>query len=83
MKKTTSKKEYAILLELLYQVRANANMRQIDLAKILDVPQSFVSKVESGERRIDIIELIRICDVYNIDISEFVDNLKKRLDAAQ
>ena len=45
------------LCKLLREIRAEAGLRQIDLAKRLDQPQSYVSKYEAGERRLDIIEL--------------------------
>ena len=54
-------REYAVLRSLLRTIRKEARVSQAELATRLGVPQSFVSKVESGERRIDIVELRRIC----------------------
>lgn len=48
------------LRELLRQLRKDAGLRQEDLAKRLARPQSYVSKYESGERRLDLIELREI-----------------------
>jgi ribosome-binding protein aMBF1 (putative translation factor) len=51
------------LCELLRRTREDAGLRQVDVAEALDEPQSFVSKYESGERRLDLIELRQVCRV--------------------
>jgi transcriptional regulator with XRE-family HTH domain len=60
------------LLELLRQVRIDAGLRQVDLAKKLRQPQSFVSKYESGERRLDLLELRQVCAAAGASLQEFV-----------
>jgi transcriptional regulator with XRE-family HTH domain len=57
-----------ILRNLLIAVRSEAGLRQIDLAKRLGKPQSFVSKYESGERRLDLIELHKLCQALGISL---------------
>ncbi|QTA79816.1 HTH domain-containing protein, Cro/C1-type [Desulfonema limicola] len=42
------------------------------MAELLDKPQSFVSKYESGERRLDLIELRYICRAIGTSLEEFV-----------
>jgi transcriptional regulator with XRE-family HTH domain len=79
MKKTLSTKESKILLEMLYQLRSSSGIRQSDLAQMLKVPQSFISKFESGERRIDLIELRAILKCLNTNLVEFITELEKRL----
>jgi len=79
VKKSLNSKEHRIILEMLYQLRVSSGLRQIDLAKLLKVPQSFVSKIESGERRIDLIELRAILKCFNTDIIEFVNELEKKI----
>lgn len=67
------------LQALLKQVRLDAGLRQSDLADKLGAPQSFVSKYESGERRLDILELRQICEAVGITLSEFIKRLEKLL----
>ena len=68
------------LLLLLRQMRLDAGLRQADLARKLRQPQSFVSKYESGERRIDILELREICSALGVSLAEFVRRLEGDLE---
>ena len=61
-----------VLLALLRQVRRDAGLRQTDVAAKLGKPQSFVSNYESGERRLDLLELQAVCEVLGITIVDFV-----------
>jgi len=67
------------LLALLRQIRLDAKLRQVDLAERLGQPQSFVSKYESGERRLDILELRSLCKAVGITLEQFVTKLEQRL----
>jgi transcriptional regulator with XRE-family HTH domain len=49
---------YQKFLEMLKQARLDANLSQVEVAARLEKPQSYVSKCESGERRVDIVELL-------------------------
>jgi len=60
------------LLALLRSTRDEAGLSQSELARRLAKPQSFVSKYEAGERRIDIVELEQICKALGVPLSEFV-----------
>lgn len=60
------------LQELLRQIRHDAGLRQSELAQRLNVTQSYVSKYEAGEKRLDLIELRRICQAIGISLEEFV-----------
>ncbi len=64
------------LLVLLRQMRQDAGLRQADLARKIGQPQSFVSKYESGERRLDILELRAICTAAGVSLSDFVRRLE-------
>ena len=79
MKKSLYSKANRALLDSLYSLRLGSGMRQIDLAEILDVPQSFISKVESGERRVDLIELKEIVEAMGSSLPEFVNEFLKKL----
>ena len=59
-------------LAALRLARINAGVTQAGLAARLDHPQSFVSKYETGERRIDFIELREICRALGISVVGFV-----------
>lgn len=64
--------EYQRLCMLLRQIRVAANLTQVQVAEQLGEPQSFVSKYESGERRLDILELKRVVEVCGVTLVEFV-----------
>ena len=74
-----SEQEINNLLQLLREIRIEKDLRQSDLAKRLNQHQSFVSKYESGERRLDILEIRRICDALEITLETFIKRLEKAL----
>ena len=59
----------------LREARLRAGLRQADVAIQLGKPQSYVAKVESGERRIDLIEAIDLCQVVSLDPSVLIKKL--------
>lgn len=61
-----------ILRETLRGKRLSAKLRQVDMAKRLGQYQSFVSKYESGERRLDVVDLVLVCDVLGVDALEIL-----------
>ena len=71
-----------IISDMLYSLRVNSGIRQTDLANKLGVPQSFVSKIESGERRVDLLELKEICKALNTTLLDFVIEFEKRVNAS-
>ena len=72
MQKSLSSAKHRLLLALLRRVREEAGLRQIDVAQRLSQPQSFVSKYESGERRLDLLELELVCEACDTDIEAFI-----------
>jgi transcriptional regulator with XRE-family HTH domain len=68
--------EYEKFRTLLEKYRLKKNLTQSDLAKKLNRPQSFVSKYEIGERRLDVIEFLEIAKHLKINISEFFKELE-------
>ena len=69
--------EMARLCALLRELRVQAGLRQQDLADRLGEPQSFVSKYEAGERRLDLIELDQVCDALETDLVSLVQRFKQ------
>ena len=67
-----TQREREVLRNLLKQLRQDANLRQVDIASRLNRPQSYVSKYESGERRLDLLELELVCVACEVDLVEFV-----------
>jgi transcriptional regulator with XRE-family HTH domain len=80
VKKSLNSKEHKILLEMLYQLRVSSSLRQSDLADLLKVPQSFISKIE---RRIDFIELREILNCFNTNLMEFVTEFENKTNASR
>lgn len=78
MSKSNFARRYEQLLELLRQARTNAGVTQTEAAKRMGRPQSFISKCESGERRVDVAELIEFCRIYGVLPEDFV---KRQRDA--
>lgn len=72
MSKTIWSKEYAEIIERLKKARLEASLRQEDVAKKLDRPQSYISRVESGEYRLDVIEIKKLAKIYKKDVNYFL-----------
>lgn len=72
-------RQQAVLQNLLRQWRVNANLRQQDVAERIGKPQPFVSKYESGERRLDLVELRLICKAMDISLEEFVRRFEEAI----
>lgn len=60
-----------------------AGLKQTDLADILDVPQSFVSKIETGERGLDLVELKIVVEAMGATLSEFVAEFEKNVNESK
>jgi transcriptional regulator with XRE-family HTH domain len=71
------------LLRLLKEIRQQHGITQVELAKKLGVPQSFVSKYESGERQLDILELRQICQHIGISFDSFIRQLEEKIHEAK
>ena len=65
------------LCKLLLEAREKRGLTQMAVSKKLGRPQSFVSKYESGQRRLDVIEFLEVAAVLGIDPSRFVNRLRK------
>ena len=79
MDKSVFTREYAILLALLRAARQEAKLTQNDLAKLLGQSQSFVSKCERGERRLDLVQMRAFCQVFGLSLTAFVARFEAKL----
>jgi len=67
--------EYQQLCALLRQLRREAGLTQVQVAERLQMPQSFVSKYESGERRLDVVELRHVAAAIGTTLAAVVAGL--------
>lgn len=65
---------------LLIQLRKNSGLTQSELAERIGVDQSFISKVERGERRLDIVEFILYCRPLKASPSEIIKTLQYKVE---
>jgi transcriptional regulator with XRE-family HTH domain len=79
MQKSVHSSDYRALQAQLRHLRQAAALSQRDLAKALDVAPSWVAKVESGERRIDVVEFIWLAKACGADPAAAI---KRVVDAA-
>ena len=79
MAKTIHRTEYRTLLKLLKEHRVRAGITQTDVSTALERSQSFMSDVERGIRRLDLVELKDICAVLKIGLGRFVHEFEQAL----
>jgi len=65
-------KEYQVTIKRLREARLVLGLKQGDVATKLDKPQSYISKIERGERRIDVAELSILAKIYKKNINYFI-----------
>jgi transcriptional regulator with XRE-family HTH domain len=70
-----------MLKELLFDIRARAGLRQVDLAKAIGRPQSFISEYERGQRRLDLVELREVCVACSTTLRKLVNEYERRLES--
>lgn len=79
MEKSIYSKGYQKFLQLLRDAREAAELTQEDVAARLGQTQSFVSKYERGERRLDIVETHAICDAIGVSFPKFVADFMRAI----
>ncbi|MFA5118803.1 MAG: helix-turn-helix transcriptional regulator [Candidatus Omnitrophota bacterium] len=72
MDKTIYTKGHKALVERLIKARKDMGLKQEDVAKLLHRTQSFVSKIEAGQRRIDIMQLKEFARIYKKNLDFFI-----------
>ena len=80
MLKSIHSRRYKDFLRFLRTERERVGVTQQVLGERIGVPQSIISKMESGERRLDVIEVMEICEALEIDskifFSSFIDSVE-------
>lgn len=79
MKKRVYLAQRSYLVNLLREMRVEAGVTQVELAERIERDQTFVSKYESGQRRLDVLEVREICQAIGLTLEEFVKRLEKAL----
>ncbi|WP_313245057.1 helix-turn-helix domain-containing protein [Stenotrophomonas rhizophila] len=79
MPKTIYRPEYAVLVELVREMRLEAGLTQTDVSTQLGVTQSYLSDVERGTRRLDLIELRDLAGVCGVSLTDAVAEFDTRL----
>lgn len=65
------------LITMLAELRRAQGLTQVQVAERLSRPQSFVSKYESGERRLEVLEFLDVCNALNVAPSDIISKLSK------
>jgi len=75
--KSVHTKRYKLFLNLLIRARQDLDVTQEHVAARLNRPQSFVSKYENGERRVDVVEFLEIAEAIGFDPIDFLRKVRK------
>jgi transcriptional regulator with XRE-family HTH domain len=79
MPKPIHRPDYDAVRSLLRELRLTAGLKQSEVSAALDKPQPYISAIETGQRRVDLIEVRDICAVLGITFPTFVDRLERAL----
>lgn len=79
MEKSIHSAGYAVFLKVLKRAREDAGLTQTQLAQRLGETQTFVSKCERGERRVDVVELRTFCQAFGVSLKQFVAVLERSM----
>jgi transcriptional regulator with XRE-family HTH domain len=75
--KDVRKARYERLRTLLIEGRKSVGLTQVELAERLGRPQSFVSKYERGERRLDVVEFVEVTDALRVPPARLIEALAR------
>ncbi len=79
MSKSLHSQRYRLFRELLLAERERAGLTQVEVARLLKKPQSFVSKYERGDRRLDMTEFLELADVLAVDVPAFLERYRAQI----
>lgn len=74
--RTDLDEKYELLRHLLIEARGEAGLKQADVAEKLGRPQSYISKIERGERKVDVVEFLEIASAIGFDPLPIIKVLK-------
>lgn len=83
MKESINSMEYSVVLETLLAMRTKAGMTQRDLAKALGREHSFVWRIETGRRRLDVVEFFWLCRTLKMDAAAIYRDIIRKIRQAQ
>jgi len=83
MTKAIYRREHQVLIKLLRTIRENADLTQSECSLALGRPQSFMSDVEKGSRRLDLIQLRDLCAVLGYGLPQFINEYEEALVAGE
>lgn len=83
LQKTLGTRRQEYLVALLREKREAAGLTQADLARALSEHQSFVARIESGQRRIDVIEYLTLAEVIGFDAAEALRAIEAKTEEAK
>jgi len=73
MSKTIYSKEHKHIVQQLKKARKSAGLSQEEVAEILGKTQSYISKIESGQRKVDVIQLKEFAKIYKKNLDFFIE----------
>ncbi|EEJ0026024.1 MULTISPECIES: helix-turn-helix domain-containing protein [Klebsiella] len=73
--------DYQSVISALKQARVRQNITQTAIATALGRPQSFIAKVENGERRLDVVEFIRLAQLLGMDWQNELQSIARKYDS--
>lgn len=79
MDKSIHTHEYAALIRLLRKAREEAGYTQVELAKAIGQSQSFVTKAEQGDRRLDLVQLRSLLAIFGVTMVDFVRRWEREI----
>ena len=82
MPRALSSPSHTVLRRLLVNARKDAQLTQQQVAAKLGLPQSYVSKYENGERKLDVIEFLAVCDVLGVSTTEIIENIRRSVSSS-
>ncbi|MGO7969586.1 helix-turn-helix domain-containing protein [Rhizobium ruizarguesonis] len=77
MAKTLHSKRQEVLVAAIAQQRRAKGLSQAQVAKALGRHQPFIANIESGERRVDLLELLALADIIELDVHALIDRLQR------